>query len=117
MGRSAFVLLLGIACFGCSTLPSRNTTPDDEESGIVDVTEYVVEGDAAAAAQAGPSEAKPPNTEDVAWEDNGIPIRQLTGDGPPQEIKLPGNDMKMQMKKKGVKPIVPSSTPSTLPQN
>ena len=118
MGRSALALVVTLACFGCSTLPSRYATPEEEESGIVDVSEYVSPAKKGATAENGAAApAGPPGTEDVAWEDNGIPIRQLTGDGPPQEMKLPGNDMKMQMKKKGVKPAVPTSTPSTLPQN
>jgi hypothetical protein len=126
MGRSALALVVTFACFGCSTLPSRYATPEEEESGIVDVSEYVSPAKKSATAENGAKKgeasdaaapAGPPGTEDVGWEDNGIPIRQLTGDGPPQEMKLPGNDMKMQMKKKGVKPAVPTSTPSTLPQN
>ncbi len=130
MARSALALVVALACFGCSTLPSRYATPEEEESGILDVSEYVspnakkgttAENGAAAGKTGEASDAAapagPPGTEDVGWEDNGVPIRQLTGDGPPQEMKLPGNDMKTQMKKKGQKPIVPTSTPSTLPQN
>jgi hypothetical protein len=115
MGRSALLLLVGLACFGCSTLPSRYASPDDEEAGIVDVKEYVASGDGKAA-QAAPLDAPPPGTEAVAWEDNGIPIRQLTGDGPPQEMKLPANDMK---KKPGFAPKAAASTqtPTTLPTN
>jgi len=33
--------------------------------------------------------ASAPGQMTVAWEDNGIPIRQLTGDGGPQELKVP----------------------------
>ncbi len=114
MFRSALLLGLGLACFGCSTLPSRYATPEDEESGLVDVTEYVGEGERPAERTAADGTA--PGQQSVAWEDNGRPIRELTPDPRPEEYKLPGNDMKQQMRKKGVTPV-PSATPSTLPQN
>ena len=47
----------------------------------------------------GPASAPPGQTE-VAWEDNGIPIRQLTGSGKPHELKVP--DSKVQKKGKPV---------------
>jgi hypothetical protein len=94
MLRSALLLGLGMACFGCSTLPSRYASADDEEAGLVDVTEYVGNSDAPRATEAGPTDGTPPGQTDVAWEDNGRPIRELTPAPRPEEMKLPGNEMK-----------------------
>lgn len=35
------------------------------------------------------AEATLPGQQEVTWTDNGIPIRQLTGPGKPQEMKVP----------------------------
>ena len=115
MFRSALLLGLGLACFGCSTLPNRYATPEDEESGIVDVKEYVGDGERPAGGGEA-ADGTTPGQQSVAWEDNGRPIRELTPDPRPEEYKLPGNDMKQQMRKKGVIPA-PASSTSTLPQN
>lgn len=87
MFRTALLLGLGLASFGCSTLPSRYETPDDEEAGLLDMTEYVGNSDV-------PREAGEAPGQEVAWEDNGRPIRELTPAPRPREMKLPSNDMK-----------------------
>lgn len=94
MLRLALLLGLGLTCFGCSTLPSRYATADDEEAGIVDVTEYVGNGEAPVATEAGATDGTAPGQMAVAWEDNGRPIRELTPAPRPEEMKLPGNEMK-----------------------
>ncbi len=51
--------------------------PDEDEDGPIPVMAV--------------SDATPPGQQEVAWEDNGVPIRQLTGPGRPHEMKA-GDD-------------------------
>ncbi len=76
---------LALATSACSTLPNRYATGDDEEAGLVDLKEYVGEGTGERAT----ASAGAPGQTDVAWEDNGRPIRELTPDPRPEEMKLP----------------------------
>lgn len=91
MKLNALLALAALAAFttGCSSLArggaAGSIAPDAEEDaddfGPIPVT--------AARPAAGA-----PGQMDVAWEDNGIPIRQLTGDGGPQEMKVPSSHPK-----------------------
>lgn len=83
-------VLLGVFATGCSSLARGGAAQvasspsaaddDDEDLGPVPVTSM--------APQAGPGQTE------VAWEDNGIPIRQLTGPGKPYEMKVPDSKPK-----------------------
>lgn len=93
---SLFALLAGMALSGCfarggAAEAARSTDDAEEEEDLPELApgETVV----------GPADAPPGQTE-VAWEDNGIPIRQLKGDGKPHELKVP--DSKVQKKGKPV---------------
>lgn len=91
-----FTVLAGLAVAGCSSLArggAAATTPttEDEDEDLPELAP----GEAVAA----PPTAQPGQTE-VAWEDNGIPIRQLVGSGKPYELKVP--DSKVQKKGKPV---------------
>jgi hypothetical protein len=53
------------------------------------------------------TDATPPGQQEVAWEDNGVPIRQLTGPGKPHEMKA-GEDNRpklVDLKKKPAAPV------------
>ena len=83
MVRLALLLPLLAALTGCSTLSRGGAAeaamvPSDEEDE--DVTSVPM-------AEAAP--VAPPGQTEVAWEDNGVPIRQLTGPGKPHELKVP----------------------------
>ncbi len=79
-------LLLAALCTGCSSIgrggvAQAASTPaaeeEEEDFGPLPISD------------AGPQTAAAPGQTEVSWEDNGIPIRQLTGPGKPQELKLP----------------------------
>jgi hypothetical protein len=78
--------MLSTAMLGCSTLPNQHTVSADDESGLVDLEEYDGAG-------IGEPAAGQPRHEDVAWEDNGHPIRALTPEGKPYEMKVPQNEV------------------------
>ena len=90
--------LFGVLTTGClarggaagASAPDQEV--DEDDAGPVPVT-------AMANSQVGPGQ------QEVAWEDNGVPIRQLTGPGKPQEMKLPENRPKLvDLKKKPAAP-------------
>ncbi len=94
---SLFALLAGMALTGCfarggAAEAARSSDDTEEEEDLPELTP----GEAVAA---GP-EAAPPGQTEVAWEHNGLPIRQLKGDGKPHELKVP--DSKVQKKGKPV---------------
>ena len=93
-------LLASLVLTGCSSLArggaagaarSSADETEEEDDGFVGLT---------------PSQAQPPGQTDVAWEDNGIPIRQLVGPGKPHEMKA-GDASKIQKK-----PQKPAAAPA-----
>lgn len=91
------MLLAGLTITGCSSLArggAAASSAADVEEEDEDLPE-LAPGEAAA-----PTPSAPPGQTEVAWEDNGIPIRQLVGSGKPYELKVP--DSKVQKKGKPV---------------
>lgn len=81
-------LLLLASTVGCSSLArggaagvARSADDDIEEEDALPV----------AVAESSP----PPGQTEVAWEDNGVPIRRLKGPGRPHEVKVPESSPKM----------------------
>lgn len=66
---------------GAAALSASDTEEDEDSIGSLPVTPA-------------PQQNKSPGQMEVTWEDNGIPIRQLTGDGGPQEMKVPSSHPK-----------------------
>ncbi len=82
--RLAFVFaVLGLLGAGCTSL-ARGGAAEVGPSSVDDDEDSTPDTGVAASKQSGP-----PGQMDVAWTDNGIPIRRLTGPGAPQEMKVP----------------------------
>lgn len=84
------MLSAGCLARGGAAGMSRDVSDDDPDNfGSLPVTSSSTQQ---------PQSAQPGGME-VAWEDNGIPIRQLTGTGAPQEMKLPSSHPKAPKQK------------------
>jgi hypothetical protein len=79
-------LLLLASTVGCSSL-ARGGAAGAARSG----DDEVEEEDAVPVAVA--EAAPPPGQTEVAWEDNGVPIRRLKGPGRPHEMKVPESNV------------------------
>ncbi|MBK6516867.1 MAG: hypothetical protein IPM79_21595 [Polyangiaceae bacterium] len=96
MKLNVLLAVAALAAFstGCSSLArggaagavSPSADEDEDDYGPISLTP--------AAAPAGT-----PGQMEVAWEDNGVPIRQLTGTGGPQEMKVPSSHPKKPLSK------------------
>jgi hypothetical protein len=80
-------LLLLASTVGCSSL-ARGGAAGAARSG----DDEVEEEDALPVAGA-ESTSPPPGQTEVAWEDNGVPIRRLKGPGKPHEMKVPESNV------------------------
>jgi hypothetical protein len=99
--RSLLVALsFGVLATGClargGAAGATAPEPEEDEDGPIPVMAA--------------SEATPPGQQEVAWEDNGVPIRQLTGPGKPHEMKAgeDGRPKLVDLKKKPASPAPPA---------
>ncbi|NUP08997.1 MAG: hypothetical protein HOW73_23350 [Polyangiaceae bacterium] len=93
-------MLVSVSTAGCLARGgAAGLAPDGEQTQEEDEFGPAPPASTQASAQAAPVPSGTPGQMDVAWEDNGIPIRQLTGPGAPQEMKLPEGHRKMPVAK------------------
>jgi hypothetical protein len=93
-GAAMLMATTSVGCLargGAAALSADDTEEDEDSIGSLPVAPA-------------PQNNKSPGQMEVTWEDNGIPIRQLTGDGGPQEMKVPSSHPK--------KPAAFAPTPS-----
>lgn len=79
-------LVLSASMTGCTSLARGGAAGITADSSDEDATEDEF-GPIPVTARQQPTAV--PGQMTVAWEDNGIPIRQLTGPGSAQELKVP----------------------------
>lgn len=98
-GVLLFGVALGVSSLGCSSIGRGGVSAATaaSESSDEEDTDLAPGGDTTQVA-----DATLPGQQEVTWTDNGIPIRQLTGPGKPQEMKVPESHPK--------KPKMPAPT-------